>query len=92
MATPNRFFSWVDGFPTTNGKILLGMLLVALIVVAALVAMLIGRGVDEGVLTIILSAAIALSGIATWQKVQKWKAMPESAEEEPPAPPPSGGA
>lgn len=79
----NRLYQWIETFPTTNGKVLLGMLLTTLVVVAGAVCMVRGVEISEGVLALLLGGTLTLSGIAAYQKVQKWREMPASGEEEP---------
>lgn len=82
--------NWLENFPTTNAKVVLGMVLTTIVILTPLGMMIVGRkdNIAEGVLAMLLGAALGLSGIATYQKVQKWKEMPESGKEEPPPPGP----
>ena len=81
-----RRFGWLEDFPTTNALIALGMVLTTVVIVTPLGMMVAGReaSIDESVLALLLGASLTLSGVSTYQKVQKWKAMPESGQEEPP--------
>ena len=79
-------YRWLAEFPTTNGQLVLGMLLAGLLTVVPLVLMAVGLGdrISESVLALLLGGALGLSGVSTYQKVQKWREMPESGAEEPP--------
>jgi len=79
-------WKWLEDFPTTNAQIALGMALSTLVILVPLGMMVAGKqdNIAEGVLAMLLGASLALSGVSTYQKVQKWREMPASGQEEPP--------
>ena len=79
-------WQWLTDSPTTNGQIVLGMFLSSLCICVPLYLMVMGQKerIGEAALGLVLGAALGLSGVSTYQKVQKWREMPASGEEEPP--------
>ena len=88
MSEKNRW-QWLVDFPTTNGQLVFGLVLTTAVVGVPLWLMAVGlkERINETVIGMFLGATLGLSGVSTWQKVQKWKEMPESAADEPVADP-----
>jgi len=85
-----RRWQWITDFPTTNGQLVVGIILLTLVILVPLTLMALGLKdrLDLTLIGLLLGGVGVTGATGTVQKVKKWQEAPDSSVEEPGAGPP----